>query len=389
MWFPKIIAQIGRSPYIKRNKREVRTQAAMLSMTLSNTYHAVRLAESLFIPYADSENKMGDKPQTYDFVVMLISEITQSVTEYDKLSKISNRYLEETVRLKSYYGLLGCFIGYLIGREFVETPQNPVKSLLPPNLLLSLRKLISELMQISILTIRGRFGPPGTAIKLRDSVQEAKWEFPWNMVHGVTCAQLQTLSLWLRDDDGDKLRKEAASIMDVLLQLIVQGKPLQIANEVMMCLEGICRTSVGTKSFLALGGWQIVAEELDNIVKHPEAQGTVHTHLGEQIATVLYNIIEQTGSSPPKKTTAKALQIIASVEQDSTRRFRLQLELLSLAGMLLEKTASTQRKQYAKVAEKILFKASALYHLGGSTKEDFHAAMMSLTEVVPIPDISV
>ena len=357
-------------------------------MTLLNTYHAIRLAGSLFIPYSDPENKVGGKPQTYDFVIMLVSEITQSVTEYDKLSKQSDEYSEETVRLKAFYELLGCFIVHLIGREYAGTPQNPVKPLLPPDLLLILRKLISELMQTSILTIRERFGPSGTAIKLRDPVQEARWKFPWTMVHLVTRSQLRAMSMWLREDDGDKLRKEAASITDVLLQLLVQGEELEVANEVMMCLEGISRTPAGTKSFLALGGWQILTKELERIVMHTDTANITDTHLGEQIAIVLYNILYSTGASPPKATTAKTLEIIVSVEQNSTQRSRLQLELLSLADMLLEKMAPAQRKQYAKVTEKIFFKASALYNLGGPTKDAFQAAMINLTKTVPIPGIS-
>ena len=369
--------------------RKVRTEGILLAVTLLKTYHALRLAKLLFIPYSDPENINGNKPRTYDFVVMLISEITESVTKYDKLSKHSKEYPQETVRLRSYYELLCCFIGYLVGRESAETPQNPVKPLLPPDLLLDLRKLISELMQVSILTIRTRFGSPGTPIKLQDPVQEAKLEYPWNVVHEVTCGQLRTLSLWLRDDDGDKVRKEAASIMDVLLQIISQGKSLDISNAVIMCLEGICQTSAGTKAFQEYGGWQIVTEELDRIVKRPVANYIGDTYLGEQITIVFYNVVHQTGSSPPKATTAKILQVIASIEQDTTQRAGLQIELLSLASKLLEHTPPTQRKHYAKVSEKIISAATALYYLGGPTKENFHAALMGLTEVAPTPGISV
>ena len=359
----------------------------MLATTLSTTYHPIRLTQLLFIPYSESENKPGTKPETYDLVIMLMSEISKSVFDYDKVSKESYQYIDETTRLTACYDLLTAFIGYLVGREHAETLESPVKPLLPPDLLLELRKLISELMQMTILTIRERFGPPGTDIKLRDLIEEAKWEFPWEMAHAVTGAQLQALALWLRDDDGEKLRNEAVAIIDVLLQLVEKGKLLGFADQIMICLEGICETSNGTKTFLAFGGWQIVAEELSCIVKQPSIVAIADEFRGEQMVMVLSTVIHQTGSSPPRATTMKVLQIVAAIEQDTSRRSRLQLSLLSLAALLLSKTAPAQRKQYAKVAEKILFKSSALYHLGGPTKEEFYEIMARLTDVVPFPAI--
>ena len=361
----------------------------MLASTLSTTYHPVPLAQSLFIPYSESENKAGEKPETFDFVVMLTSEISKSVFDYDQVPKESHRWINETTRLQACYDVLTAFVGFLVGREHVGSPDIPVKPLLPPDLLLELRKLISELMQVTILTIRERFGPPGTSIKLRDPIEEAKWEFPWDMAHAVTCAQLRALALWLRDDDGERLRKEAVAIMDVLLQLVEKGRLLWVGDQIMICLEAICGTSNGAKNFLTLGGWQTVAEELHDIVKQPSAMVFLDEFRGEQMVMVLSTVVHQTGANPPKSMTMKVLRTVAAMEQDTTRRSRLQLALLSLAGLLLSKTSLAQRKQYAKVGERILFKASALYHLGGSTKKDFYEIMMRLTDVVTIPGISI
>lgn len=83
----------------------------------------------------------------------------------------------------------------------------------------------------------------------------------------LTLAQVQMLALWLREDDRDTVRAEAASIMDPLLGLYCQQD--DVRTPVLEVLQQLLLDENNIDSFLHYKGWETLIYDLRSIIKAP------------------------------------------------------------------------------------------------------------------------
>lgn len=186
---------------------------------------------AIFNPQTKSSDP-DQKPESYLFITMLLIDIRSTIPSLqEKLH--SDDYQATSERLGRAYDIVSAFVGFLIqSLEMMsgdsDNPPSPVP--MPVDLLMKLRTNISETMSLTIEHLRDRYdsstaGAPGLHPSARSSVDQS---FPlhiaWEPSSGIladplTLSQLRTLSLWLRDEENDALRREAAGVMDVMLAL--------------------------------------------------------------------------------------------------------------------------------------------------------------------------
>lgn len=163
----------------------------------------------------------------------------------------------------------------------------------------------------------------------------------------LTLAQIQTLALWLHDDDNDNLRKEAAGVIDVLLSLYASEETtLQFRSPVLMGLESIIIVPEGVDAFLVADGWNILAKDLQKIVlsASPDA-----TQRGIDIIRVLLDIVQSDVTGPAKEDWMDLVELAADPSfPDSTHDMTtldLRIAVAQLAVELLVRAPRGVRRK--------------------------------------------
>lgn len=190
---------------------------------------------------------LDQKPEIYLFITMLIIDIRSTIPSlHEKLH--SDDFLAISERLSRAYDIVSAFIGFLIQRLEMMSSDDSISGPLPVDLLLKLRTNISETMSLTIEYLRDRYdsstaGAAGLHSAARSSIdQSSPLPIAWDTSSGMfadrlTLSQLRTLSLWLRDEDNDALRREAAGVMDALLALYQYNGEQDFRYPVLVALE--------------------------------------------------------------------------------------------------------------------------------------------------------
>ena len=284
------------------------------------------------------------KPKSILFIKLMIVDIKSSISSLQE-SLNSPDYPRTSTRIACGYDIISAFIGHLI-QTFDQESSSSSESILPaifsPTLLLQLRSDIAETMSLTIEYLRDRFDASvGGAMGLHPSARsraEASPSAPlaisWDSSYSsmpqdqLTLAQIQTLALWLYEDDNDALRKEAAGIMDVFLSLYNsedKDTALQFRSPVLMGLESIIIVPEGIDAFLAADGWNILAQDLRNIVKilsdsDPSSFSSDDSHSsrrGIDIVRVLLDIVQSDVTGPAKDDWMDLVELAADSSSSS------------------------------------------------------------------------
>ena len=303
---------VGRVPLMMSALRsaplETTNQIMQIFATLATTAegsHAVFCAD-------DKDGKPDQKPISYLFVTVLLIDIRSTIPSLqEKLH--STEYPDISERVARAYDIISAFIGFLVqsleamdNDEENDGPGPAFSAPLPVDLLMKLRTSISEVMSLTIEYLRDRYdsstaGAAGLHPSARNSNEGVSNGLPiaWDTSNGMfkdplTLSQLRTLSLWLRDEENDALRKEAAGIMDSLLALYRDTSDQDFRFPVLLALEGVMGTPDGVESFLREEGWACLATDLESILPIP----TEHVR-GVEIVRVLLAVVEAdvTGSA--------------------------------------------------------------------------------------------
>ena len=342
-----------------------REASSLLSSALLQLYPLT--FPSLLFRSSPSHPSSDSKPIVYLFINLSLIDIR---TTFLSLMEIlaSPEYPKTSRRLAASFEVVAAFIGFLVrsleDEEGDEESGSLHSALLAPDLLLKLRRDISETMSLTIEYLRDRWdstvaGAAGLHPSVRPSPDKppaanTTLSLTWDSKDGgivndpLILAAVRTLALWLRDDDNDRLRQEAAGIMDVLLGLYKLGMetstPFQ--SPVLTALEGILTTDASIDAFLQHDGWTLLWADLSHILSSEASSmpSSSSLHAIEIIRTLLTVAENST-------TTGEAwMPVVKAAASSSSSAPVLRSSLLQLATELLARAPRGTRSRYASEA---------------------------------------
>ena len=236
-------------------------------------------------------------------------------------------YPKTSLRIAESFNIISNFIGYLVSSldddSDDETDSGNPKSNnnlhLEPSQLLQLRTDISETMSLTIEHLRDRYdssvaGAAGLHPSARidtDPLSSAPRTITWQSSitsmseDPLTLSEIRALALWLREDDNDALRREAAGVMDLLLALFSEADSgLEFCSPVLIALEGILEVPEGVEAFLGEEGWDILTSKLRQEL---ESEESIAADQGVEIVRVLLKVVESDVTGPSKEDWMKVV----------------------------------------------------------------------------------
>lgn len=351
---------VGRVPLLMSALRsappETTTQIMQILATLATTTegsHAVFGAD-------DKDGKPDQKPRSYLFVTVLLIDIRSTIPSLqEKLH--STEYPDISERIARAYEIIAAFIGFLVqsleamdNNDENDGPDPAFSAPLPIDLLMKLRTSISEVMSLTIEHLRDRYdsstaGAAGLHPSARTPNEGSSNLLPiaWDTSNGMfkdplTLSQLRALSLWLRDEENDALRREAAGIMDALLALYRDTSDQDFRYPVLLALEGLMETPDGIESFLREEGWVFLATDLKNILPVPSEHAR-----GIEIVRILLAVVEAdvTGSAREGWMPIVELARQSVVHAPDTTNLELGVAICQLAVELMVQAPQGIRDQ--------------------------------------------
>ena len=340
------------------------------------------------------------KPTSYLFVTMLLIDIQSTIPSLqEKLH--SNEYPATSDRLAKSYDIISAFLGFLVhSLDKMETdgsgPSYLFSAALPADLIPRLRVNISETMSLTIEHLRDRFdsstaGASGLHPSARSTSEESTSDpltITWETSTGIhedplTLSQLRTLSLWLREDKNEMLRKEAAGIMDVLLALYQNDDEQDFRGPVCVALQGIVEADEGVEAFLHQDGWRVLYEGLEKLASRQEQ----HLH-GEEIIGVLWSIIESQVAGSVKEEWMPMVALASEALAQTTTEPQLSLvtSISQLAIGLLMKARPGLQSSHKNQALGLFLEATTLLahdDVTGATRDGLKEVVEAFKRMYP------
>ena len=302
------------------SSRETASQISQISLALY--FPSLRLSHLL-------EKSRFDDPRSspYLFMKMLLVDIGSTLPSLqEKLN--SPEYPATSSRIAESYDIISNFIAYLI-QSFDEdtTSTGPQNIPFEPSQLLQLRTDIAETMSLTIEHLRDRYdasvaGAAGLHPSARSDPDPASsnprpiaWESASTSMSedSLSLSELRTLALWLREDDNDALRREAAGILDVLLGLYVSVEEgSNIRSAVLTALEGIFEVPEGIEGFLREEGWEILVKDLQKILSSHRSEDEDR---GFQVVRALLTVAESEVVGPAKQEWVEVVDLAVEALQ--------------------------------------------------------------------------
>lgn len=323
------------------------------------------------------------KPVSYLFIKLLLIEIRDAIPRVRE--GVGSDNLSALDGLAASYDIISAFIGFLIHLLDEEDPSpdldneinQPSASPFPPSLLLQLRADISEVMSLTIENVRDRLENSTfhatNLLLIAPSVSETTSSTP-TQENTLTIAQIRTLALWLREDDNEALRKEAASIAKIMLDLygIESEQMFEFRSPVLISLEAIVNVPEGVEAFLAADGWVILSGDLQAILTSttsPEDRSASFAR-GIDIVQILLDVVESDVVGPAKEDWMGIVELASTaspslsssstvVGQSSSHKSRgdLLIATAQLAVELLIRAPRNVRRRSIPAARKVLHMA--------------------------------
>ena len=346
---------MGRVPLLRTILRSCPQATRTQIMNIFHILAMTREGSSAIFGLNIIAEKSDQKPESYLFVTMLLIDIRSTIPSL--LEKLhTEEYSVICERLCKAYDLTSAFIGFLIqSLETMSTGETPsIPAPMPGDLLLKIRTNISETLFLTIEHVRDRYdsstaGAAGLHPSARTSAS-APLPIAWDTSSGMfndalTLSQLRTLSLWLRDEENDALRREAAGIMDVLIALYQHQNDQDFRSPVLVALEGIIETPEGIEAFLHEGGWETLFKDLSTILSSQSSQA-----LGIEIVRVLLTVAESDVAGPAKEdwvSTAVTLTQKYLIRSTPAPALELPIAVAQLATELLHRAPRGVQKRYS------------------------------------------
>ncbi|KAI1467041.1 DUF1941-domain-containing protein [Daldinia caldariorum] len=338
------------------------------------------------------DEKDSPKPFSYLFINLILVDLRATLPSL--LGKLNDpEYPRISQRLTSALDILTAFIGQLISwMEELDNPRPDAKKpsdswlRMSPDLVLKLSSSIAETLSVTMEYLRDRWdasvaGARGLHPEAR--VGSAHTHFgshktlAWDTkdegaaTDAFILSAIRAIALWVRDDDGDVLRKEGAGLMDMFMELYQsssssgggggeggsdssQPSSLDYRLPILAALEGILRTSKGLEAFASYEGWKILSGDMLRILEESSASTTLQEAdvvRGTRIALVLQIVAESEGATPEDwmdVVTAVAAHDVPIVESGVRDEVLVdfQTDVLQLAATLLSNANPGMKRRY-------------------------------------------
>ena len=305
---------VGRVLLLMSTLRSTPPETTAQTMQILATLATTREGSQAVFGAKDKAERTDEKPKSYIFITVLLIDIRATVPSLqEKLH--SAEYPDISERIARAYDIISAFIAFLVqsleGLDSDNEDEGPGPTFsapMPVDLLMKLRANISEVMSLTIEHLRDRYdsstaGAAGLHPSARTPNERSSIPLPiaWDTSNGIskdplTLSQLRALSLWLRDEESDALRREACGITDVLLALYRDTSDQDFRYPVLLSLEGILEIPEGIEAFLREEGWAVLAADLENILSTPAEQ-----EIGIEIVRVLLAVVETDVTGPAKE----------------------------------------------------------------------------------------
>ena len=265
-------------------------------------------------------NGRNSEPSFYLFIKTLVIDIRSTISSLQEQLNFPE-YLQTSMRMAQSFDIVSNFIGYLMRcldeDDSSEGPTRRIELAFEPSQLLQLRKDISETMSLTIEHMRDRFdasvaGAAGLDPSARIPPPSATRAIAWQSSDvsmsddPLTLAETRALALWLREDDNEALRREAAGIIDVLLFLYSEAHSVDFRSPVLFALEGILAVPQGVEAFLREEGWSIVFKGLEAAIDSDGAQAATQRM---DAIRVLLAMVESEVTGPSKEDWMKVVNL--------------------------------------------------------------------------------
>ncbi|KAK2070658.1 hypothetical protein P8C59_005135 [Phyllachora maydis] len=324
-----------------------------------------------------SAETKSEKPFAYLFPTLLLVDLRSSLpTLLEPLNSPS--YASTSRRLASAFDVLSSFLGHLVRSMDDDDDDddnnnnnnnNAAAASLPmsPDLLLRLRRAISETAAVAMQHLRDRWDAAtahtSTGSRLTvawDSIDAAAAAAAAGVrADPLVLAALRTLALWLRDDGNATLGRDAAGLMDMFLVLYraSAGGPAapDFRPAVLVALEGVLAHEHNVPVFLAHGGWQVLAEDVLAVLQAGSpAPEQDHVPRATEAVSLLLSVAraEQAGTGEACLDLVTRLAAWDLPDEDvadpaSAAVMDLYVAVLELVTVLLERAPAPVRRRYA------------------------------------------
>lgn len=313
-----------------------------------------------------AEDRKDEKPSGYLFVNLILIDIRSSIPMLlEHLN--SPEYPKTSRRLALDFDVVSIFIGFLLRSLDEDGPM-----VMSPDSLLKLRKGISETMSVTAEYLRDRWdasvaGAMGLHVDARTGAAETStgsmptltWDSKTNNVDEdpLTLSSLRALSIWLREDENDTLRKEATGLMDMFMELYrgsdkQSEDKLDFRSPVLVALEALVTFDKGRDIFLSHEGWKLLSSDLVRIVGEAWRAGSAYeARRGIDIVRVLLAVAEsqRTGTEEEWMALVNNVHAMSSREEQAGPNpfFReLQVAVLQLCTTLFSNANMGMVKRY-------------------------------------------
>jgi len=284
----------------------------------------------------------------------------------------SDEYPGISARLGAAFDIVSSFIGFLV-RSLDDDSASSGFSM-DPDLLLRLRKDISETMSLNIEYLRDRWDASvagasglhpsaraGTATTSEGARLTLTWESMKDDVSSdpLILAGIRALAIWIREDDNENLRNETTGLMDMFMELYHTGftGKFDYRYPILLALEGIMTTEDGVEAFLGQNGWAILSDDLQSICSSLSGQSRTEVVLatseagrGLQIIRVLLCVVDHESTSYPSEewmallATATGLKLPTMAPPSEVIEFYI--AILQISAALLSKSAGGMTRRY-------------------------------------------
>ncbi|GAB1320727.1 hypothetical protein MFIFM68171_10937 [Madurella fahalii] len=372
-WLPAL-GKFIRDLVASRPTAAGRAAFANLSASLLEVY-PVQAPQLLF---TERDNKT-ENPFSYLLINLLLVDIRSTLpTLLEHLN--SPQYSDTSRRLTSAFNVVSNFIGYLLRSMDADDSYN-LPWMISPDLLLKLRKAISETMSLTIEYLRDRWDAsvagvmglhPDARVGAANTSSGSHFTLAWDSKSDdaaedpLILAAIRTLAIWLREDDNDLLRKEAAGLADMLIDLYRNGGrgKLDFRRPVLVAFEGVIVEKKGVEAFLVNGGWQALADDLVSILQASSTVSDENSAMrGIEIVRVLLQIAEAERGGPREEwmdfVTKVAACYVPEAEQPPALA-ECQVAALQLVTTLLANAHKGMQKRYIHSTSAVLGIANQL-----------------------------
>ncbi|KAI8626833.1 DUF1941-domain-containing protein [Xylariaceae sp. FL1651] len=258
-----------------------------------------------------SDDPSSSKPIAYLFVKMLQVDIQSTI--HILIPKLNTaEYLSISHRISAALDIMTSFVGFLIA----AADDSSAWQSLSPDRILKLHEDLVRTVGDVIEYLRDRwdaFLAGSRGIELVQALEMSVFEDP------ITPAAIRLIATWLRDDDGETLRLQAAGLVDMFAELYKMNMTstdiAELRLPILAALEGILQTSNGHKAFESSGFWsRCLFPDLRVILASYYADLTIVDYVrGSAILHTFHAVMEYKESPHSNAVSMDLVQAIANL----------------------------------------------------------------------------